>query len=462
VRPVLTPAEMAAVDARAPEPTAVLVARAGQAVARAALGLLGGGYGRRVVVVAGKGNNGADGRDAARRLARRGVRVSVVAAAEAPLPLPACDLVVDAAYGTGFHGAYVAPDPAGAPVLAVDIPSGVDGTTGAAAEAAVWARATVAFAALKPGLLLHPGRQRAGSVAVADIGLDVSGAACFVVEPGDVGAWLPARDPEAHKWQSAVVVAAGSAGMQGAAALCTAGAQRAGAGIVVAAVPGATGQVGADEVITRPVPAEGWAAAVLEALGRARALVVGPGLGRAEATAAAVRHVVARAPVPVVVDADGLWALGEGAQAATVIADRRHPTVLTPHAGEFARLAGSPPDQDRLASARVLAERLGAVVLLKGSTTVVADPGGPTLVSTAGGPRLATAGTGDVLAGVIAAFLARGVAPARAAAAAAVAHGLAARRGPAEGLVAGDVVRHLPTVLAPDAEARDGRVAGDG
>jgi NAD(P)H-hydrate repair Nnr-like enzyme with NAD(P)H-hydrate epimerase domain len=127
--PVLTPDEMAAVDAAAPEPVEVLIGRAGAAVAREALALLGGAYGRRVIVVAGKGNNGNDGREAARRLERRGVRVQVIAAPDAPPQLPASDLVIDAAYGTGFRGEYVAPDPAGAPVVAVDIPSGVDGIT---------------------------------------------------------------------------------------------------------------------------------------------------------------------------------------------------------------------------------------------------------------------------------------------------------------------------------------------
>src|SRR5687768_7858012 len=153
--PVLTPEEMKAVDEAAPEPVEVLIERAGAAVARAAERMLGGAYGRRVVVVAGKGNNGADGRVAADQLRRRGVRVHVVDAAASPAELPACDLVVDAAYGTGFRGSYRAPrPPAGARVLAVDIPSGVDGLTGEADEAAVRADATVTFAALKPGLLL--------------------------------------------------------------------------------------------------------------------------------------------------------------------------------------------------------------------------------------------------------------------------------------------------------------------
>jgi len=164
VIPVVTPAEMKAVDEAAPDPVDVLVERAGAAVARAAARLLGGTYGRRVVVVAGKGNNGADGRAAAGRLRRRGVAVEVTDATGAPDQLPDADLVIDAAYGTGFHGAYAAPDPGRAPVLAVDIPSGVDGLTGEAGDGAVVARSTVNFAAHKPGLLLGPARERAGSV----------------------------------------------------------------------------------------------------------------------------------------------------------------------------------------------------------------------------------------------------------------------------------------------------------
>src|SRR5262245_61094349 len=162
--PIVTPTEMAAIDAAAPEPVDVLIGRAGHAVARAAIDLLGGTYGRRVVVLAGKGNNGNDGRDAARRLARRGVRAQVMDAPSLPDRLPPCDLVIDAAYGTGFHGEWHAPDPGDAPVLAVDIPSGVDGVTGEAHGRVLPAVRTVSFAALKPGLVLEPGASLCGDV----------------------------------------------------------------------------------------------------------------------------------------------------------------------------------------------------------------------------------------------------------------------------------------------------------
>ena len=183
---VLTPEEMKAVDQAAPEPVEVLIERAGSAVAHAATRMLGGAYGKRVVVVAGKGNNGADGRAAARRLTARGVRVQLIEAADAPARLPSVDLVIDAAYGTGFRGTYEPPDAGGAPVLAVDVPSGN----------VISANRTVTFAALKPVLLLDGGPDHAGDIEVVDIGLDVSSARMHLVETSDVAAALPFRIAE--------------------------------------------------------------------------------------------------------------------------------------------------------------------------------------------------------------------------------------------------------------------------
>ncbi|MDQ1394937.1 MAG: ADP-dependent NAD(P)H-hydrate dehydratase / NAD(P)H-hydrate epimerase [Acidimicrobiaceae bacterium] len=433
--PVLTGEEMKAVDQAASEPVDVLVQRAGAAVARAALAILGGSYGRRVVVVAGKGNNGADGRAAAVLLERRGVRVTVVDAAAGLKVLPPADLVVDAAYGTGFRGAYEPPDPGSAPVLAVDVPSG----------AQLRADTTVTFAALKPVLLLGDGPDRAGAVKVADIGLDVRSARMFLVEDADVAGRLRPRPRNAHKWQSAVYVAAGSPGMQGAPMLVARAAMRAGAGYVRLGVPGGDpGQAPPSEVVALPLPSVGWDVAVRPELERCRALVVGPGLGRSDDTTAAVRALVATAPVPAVVDADGLNALGGPSEVAGVVSRRHAATILTPHEGEFARLAGQPVGDDRVEDVRRLAARTGAIVLLKGSTTVVASPGGEVLFAMAGSPRLATAGTGDVLAGVVGAFLAQGLSPFLAAALAAHAHGRAAGLGYRHGLVAGD----LPDLIA--------------
>jgi ADP-dependent NAD(P)H-hydrate dehydratase / NAD(P)H-hydrate epimerase len=448
VIPVVTPEEMGAIDRDAPEAVEVLVARAGHAVARAAVDMMGGTYGRRVLVVAGRGNNGADGRYAAGRLARRGVRVSVVDAADRPDRVPAhFDLVIDAAYGTGFRGEYEAPDPGAVVVLAVDIPSGVDGRTGDAGDGAVRAGRTVTFAALKPGLLFPPGRERAGRVEVVDIGLDVSRATVHAVEWADVDRWVPRRPPDTHKWKSAVWVVAGSAGMSGAAHLAARAALRAGAGTVRLGIPGVPPDPRFLEVVGRFIPAEAWDRDVLDDLGRAKALVVGPGLGRTDATHAAVRRLVEGAEVPLLLDADGLHALGKAEDAAALLAGRSAPTVLTPHDGEYERLAGHPAGPDRIDAARLLAARTGATVLLKGPTTVVADPGSRVLLSTAGDDRLATAGTGDVLAGVIGAYLAQGLDGLRAAAAGAFVHGRAGHLGWRHGLVAGDLLDLVPAVL---------------
>jgi NAD(P)H-hydrate epimerase len=448
VIPVVTPEEMAEIDRAAPEPVEVLIGRAGAAVAREAIAMLGGTYGRRVVVVAGKGNNGADGRAAALRLRRRGVRVTEIDAAAAPPSLPPADLLIDAAYGTGFRGEYQPPAPApGTPVLAVDIPSGVDGLTGRAAGSPLRADRTVTFAALKPGLLLADGADLAGAVVVADIGLDVSSARAHVVESADVARWLPERPRETHKWRAAVWVVAGSPGMTGAAHLATRAAQRAGAGYVRLSTPGVDDDPGKPvEAVAVSLPAEGWAGEVLEGADRFGAIAVGPGLGTGPETASEVRRLVHDLSVPIVVDGDGLTALGR--IAAEVVAGRTQGTVLTPHDGELARLGGDTDEPDRIGETRRVASAIGAVVLRKGSTTVVAAPDGTVLLSTTGDARLATAGTGDVLTGVLGALVAQGVAPLEAAAAAAHLHGRAGALAWRRGMVAGDLVDRLPEALS--------------
>lgn len=444
MKPVVTVAEMKAIDADAPEPEEVLIERAGAAVASVALRMLGRGYGRRVVVVAGKGNNGADGRTAAERLRSRGARVAVVEAGELSR-LPRADLVIDAAYGTGFRGSYEAPDTADSPVLAVDIPSGIDGDTGTAGDRVVQAYRTVTFAALKPGLLFGAGADHAGRIEIADIGLDVGRRHIDLVEDSDAGAWLPPRQRGAHKWQTAVCVVSGSPGMLGAPRLVSRGALRAGSGYVRLGVPGVDlASLPAAEAVGLELPAAGWEADALAGLDRCRALVVGPGLGRSESTTAAVRALVAASPVPTVVDADGINAIGSVAELARLTRGRRAPTIVTPHDGEFARLAGHPPGDDRIGAAEQLSRESGAIVLLKGSTTVVAAPDGRTFLAAAGSARLATAGTGDVLSGIIGALLAQGVPAPEAAALGAHVHGAAARSGFAVGLVAGD----LPELVA--------------
>lgn len=443
VIPVLTPAEARALDEAAPVPVSELVRRAGAVMARCAVEMLGGTYGRTVNVIAGPGNNGADARDAGSRLAARGVRVRIFDAGYCPEFLPSADLVIDGAFGTRFRGVWQPPDVGNVPVLAVDIPSGLDALTGSACGVVLSATRTVTFAAGKPGLYFGEGPQACGEVVVADIGLDVSGASIAVVTPKDLAARWPVRSPRAHKWSTAVRVVAGSTGMSGAAHLAGAAALRSGAGIVHLSSPGIEAD-SALEVVGRPIPSFDWSSSVLADLHRFGSLVIGPGLGRGEHTAPSVVETITEALCPVVVDGDGLFAITWNAQGpGAVLRSRRGATVLTPHDGEFALLTGHAPGPDRIAAARALAADTDAVVLLKGPTTVVADPIGQALLITNGSARLATAGTGDVLAGIIGTLLANGVTAIWAAAMGAFVHAEAARRAPAHHLLASDLLEML-------------------
>src|SRR5829696_2951158 len=463
MRPVLTPAEMGEADRRtiaAGTPVDVLMERAGRAVAWTIRRELGGTYGRRAVVVCGKGNNGGDGHVAAGALREWGVRVEVftldggVDRQLCERALLRADAFVDAMFGTGFRGALDgdaawvagAVDAVLGPCVAVDIPSGVNGQTGAVDGEAVHASHTVTFSALKPGLVFQPGAGHAGEVEVADIGIDLGDPPVLVPE-------LPERAPDAHKWLSGALVVGGSGGMTGAPSFVSHAAMRAGAGIVWCGVPGeeAAARASGTEVITMALSAtadgaldEPAAAEVLKAADRFRALVIGPGLGRDDHTAAAVRRIVAEAPVPLVLDADGLNAL---AGDVGPLRARSAATVLTPHAGEYVHLAGEKVGPDRLAAARRLAERAHAVVLLKGPGEVIADGATRAAINTTGGPWLATAGTGDVLSGIIGGFLARGAEPFWAATAGAFTHGRAADVAGHTGLVAGDLIAALPAAI---------------
>jgi NAD(P)H-hydrate epimerase len=472
MQPVCTPAEMGEADRRAiaagtPEP--VLVARAGRAVARHALRMLGGSYGRRVVVVAGKGNNGADGRVAADLLRARGIGVdrfdlADASAADVRRALARADLAIDAMFGTGFRGELDASAAAIAALmrecatLAVDIPSGVDGTTGEVRGATVTADETVCFAAWKTGLLFEPGRSRAGRVRVTDIGIPVSGVRAAVLGPGDLA--LPHRPADAHKWSAGLLVVGGSTGMVGAPLMASHAAARCGAGMVVCALPGldaaARASASATEIVTRALPAapDGTLAAaaadeVMKDVDRFHAVAIGPGLGRDRGTQDAVRRVVAECRAPIVIDADALNALATDPAALAARAAAGHPpAVLTPHAGEYARLAGAPVGSDRIGAARDLAARTRAIVLLKGPGTVIAAPEGRVVINRTDTPALATAGTGDVLTGIIGGFLANGAAPFDAAATGAYVHGRAGwAAGTGDALVAVDLLGALPPTL---------------
>jgi NAD(P)H-hydrate epimerase len=456
MQPVLTPDEMGEADRRAiaaGTPESVLVERAGRAVARQALTILGGAYGRRVVVVCGKGNNGADGHVAARRLRARGVGVDEFTLTDGIDGLErACrrsQLAIDAMFGTGFRGELegdarrVAELFASLPTLAIDIPSGVDGLTGEARGAAVQADATVCFAALKPGLLFAPGRELAGTVVVADIGINVGAPNAHVLDEADL--WVPRRAQDTNKWRSGLLVIGGSTGMIGAPMMASHAAARSGAGMVVCALPeeASAQRASGSEIVTQTLPATDVEAKDIE---RFHAVAIGPGIGREQSTQEAVRRIVAECPVPIVVDADGLNALAADPSA---LEARPVPAILTPHAGEYARLAGAPLGPDRVTAARELATRLHAIVVLKGPGTVIADPDGRVVINRHDSPALATAGTGDVLTGIIGGLLANGAPPFTAAATGADLHGRAARTaGTGDALIATDLLGALPPTLA--------------
>jgi hydroxyethylthiazole kinase-like uncharacterized protein yjeF len=469
---LLTPAETEAADRAAValgRPVAELMENAGRAVARAVRARL---PPCRTLVLCGPGNNGGDGYVAARHLAGAGwpVRLAALApprggaaaAAAArwrgpvapftPEAAAGADLVLDALFGAGLARDL---DPAVAAVLraagrvvAVDVPSGLDGATGAVRGFAPSAILTVTFFRLKPGHLLVPGRLLCGETVLADIGLPAAAL------PEGVRTWrnhpslwsLPVPDPAGHKYGRGHVTVLGGAGMTGAARLAAAGARRAGAGMVTIATAGAGAadvyRAGAPGVIVdeRPV-------AALLAVPKRTVFVCGPGLGAAAAEAAL--PVLLAAGRLVVVDADALTVCAGAPERL------RGAAVLTPHAGEFARVFG-PPGADLLASVRAAARCTGAVVLLKGAATIVAAPDGRTVVNDNAPPWLATAGAGDVLAGVIAALLAQGMPAWQAACAGAWLHGAAAAlAGP--GLIAEDLPDRLAAAAA--AAARPGKRA---
>ncbi len=441
-----------------PESMAELMERAGAAVARVVLERFPG----RVAVVCGKGSNGGDGKVAARILREAGRDVETI---EQFGELGRPDVVVDALFGTGFRGApredaarmIERINGCGAPVVSIDVPSGVDASTGEVPGAAVRAMATVTMEAAKLGLAVAPGRFHAGSLHVAPIGLALAGHANGAV-PASVVDLLPRKSRETNKYRAgSVLVVGGSRGMTGAPSLAAEAAFRADAGYVTVAAPASSLpvlEIRLLEAVKRGLPEDGEGRLLpraipelLDLAGRASAVAIGPGLGRGDGTRELVRRLLEELELPVVVDADGLWELEP--------VDRAAPTVLTPHEGELGRLLGESSEwvaAHRLEAVRRAADAFGCVCLLKGSDTLVAAPGRGVLVSLFGEPSLATAGTGDVLTGVVAAFLAKGLEPQLAAAAAAAVHGLAAKlHRPAAGMVAGDLLRTIPRVLAGEA-----------
>ncbi len=434
-----------------------------------------------VRILCGKGNNGGDGLVAARRLSEMGFGVDLLELFSRELPadldawLEGSGAVVDAIFGTGFAGAPREPTLAaieainrcGAPVVACDIASGVDASTGEVAAAAVEADLTVSFHAAKIGHRIAPGKWHSGELRVAPIGIPEGAPAeswAGTIEPA-VLALAPRRGSRSTKFSSGqVAVAGGSRGLTGAVRMSSLAAIRAGAGYATVAVPAELEPIfeaAQPEVMSVGCPggdgclAPGSLKAVLRAFERAAAGVLGPGMGRDPGSVELARDAAAAIEVPLVIDADGLNAFAGEIER---IAERTAPTVLTPHAGELGRLLDRPSEQiaaRRLALAREAASAARAVVVLKGDDTIVTD-GKQVAVNALSAPGLATAGTGDVLSGILAALLARGLDPFAAACAAVIAHAragrdAAARIGAAESVIATDVIDSIPLGIAPAA-----------
>lgn len=444
MKPVLTAEEYRRVDQAYQGDLIAAMDRAGHAVALAAA-RAGAGYGKRVVVLTGPGNNGGDGYVAARHLKRRGAQVEVHAfappataeardaeakarAAGVPIvplgPATAADVVVDALFGGGMRRGL--PDQVAtwmrvtAPVIAVDYPTGLDPDTGEVAEAAFHATETVTFAALKTGHLRGQGPEYCGKITVADIGIQGGEPSMLVAERSD--APLPARARHAHKWSAgAVLVAGGSTGIVGASVLAGRAALNFGAGTVYVASP----RPDLISLIAPELPTVEFGQAA-EQVGRFDVVVAGPGL--AEDDLAEARPVLAKAE-RVVLDAGGLTPA-----TLEVAKEGGAEVVITPHDAEFARLAGVGAGSY---SCRAFAAKEGITVLRKGSPTMISDGGLPVLVTT-GGPELATIGTGDVLAGMIGALWARGLGPVEATVSAAYWHGVAGASLAGQGTVTAD------------------------
>ncbi|HWM62874.1 MAG TPA: NAD(P)H-hydrate dehydratase [Solirubrobacterales bacterium] len=475
-------------------PSLELMEAAGRAVAEAVGEMAPEGP---VRVVCGKGNNAGDGLVAARYLAEAGFKVEALllwpaeelsgdAAAnlerfeaeyvggDLAARLAGSGAVVDAIFGTGFAGeprqpalsAIEAINGCGAPVVACDIASGVDASTGEVAGVAVEADLTVSFHAAKLGHRVAPGKWHTGELRVAPIGIPEG--APSEAAGGEIGDAVldlpPRRGAQSTKFSSGqVTIAGGSRGLTGAVRMASQAAIRAGAGYATVALPADLEPIfeaGQPEVMSVGCPggdgclAPGSAKSLLRAFERAAAGVLGPGLGRDPGSVELAREVLGSIEAPLVLDADGLNAFAEHLGP---IAARGAPTVLTPHAGELGRLLGRPAEEvaaRRLASARELAGAADAVVVLKGDDTIVTD-GERVAVNVVSAPALATAGTGDVLSGMTAALLARGLEPFAAACAAVLAHAragrdAAARIGAAESVIATDAIDSIPVGLRPD------------
>ncbi|HUK98631.1 MAG TPA: NAD(P)H-hydrate dehydratase [Gaiellaceae bacterium] len=453
--PLLTAEETRRAEAAHSGSLDELMERAGTAVAELVLRSFPG----RVTVVAGKGKNGGDAKICARVLGDAGRDVTLV---EGSGDLEAPDVIVDGLLGIGLEGAPREDaarmidliNASGRPVVSIDVPSGVNASTGEVSGAAVRASVTVTFGAAKVGLAVAPGRVHAGAVTVAPLGLRPREHEHSLV-PASVLLEVPAKRVDSTKYTAgSVLVVGGSRGLTGAVMLASLAAYRADAGYVAVGSPESALPVLESallEVVKHPLPEDTAgrllprsADGIIAAAQKADVVAIGPGLGRSDGTVELVRILLERLELPVVLDADALWELEPFARSA--------PTVITPHTGELARLLDTTSagiDAHRLDAVRRAASRFGSVVLLKGADTLVAAPREGVLVASYGSPTLATAGSGDVLTGIVAAFIAKGIEPQLAAAAAAVAHGVASELvDPSRGAVASDLLPGLRLALA--------------
>jgi hydroxyethylthiazole kinase-like uncharacterized protein yjeF len=517
---LVTAAEMKELERIAIEdyglPSLVLMENAGRHVAEVVRQVLGDVRDKTVTIFIGKGNNGGDGLVAARHLVNMGAEVKLLALADmedfsenaavnldiwhkmgqkvysllhgdginiARLILMNTDLIVDAVYGTGFKGKvgekagriFEALNGSGKPIVAVDIPSGLEADSGKVSDSCIQAGHTVTFGLPKLGLLLEPGADYVGNLHVVDISIPAGlvekyGPQRYLTTPHLVRGWLPNRESAAHKGDfGRVLVVAGSRGMTGAASLCGEAVIRAGAGLVTVAVPETLHDImeaKLTEVMTASLPdsdkgrlARGAKQRILTLLDGMDALAIGPGLSTDPEVVALIKELLPGVKVPCVLDADALNALAGDTD---VLRKMQAPVVVTPHPGEMARLMGTSTreiQRDRLAVATSAAADWNVVVLLKGARTIVATPNGAVYINPSGNPGMATAGSGDVLTGVVAALIGQGLEVSQAAAAGAYIHGLAgdiaARRRGMMAMVAGDILAALPEASLEVSQNRD-------
>ncbi len=443
-------------------PLKVLIDRAGFGVAQASIKILGSCYGKKVIIVAGPGNNGEDGKVAAYHLKKRGCKVTVLSLDQVSgFGEFDCDLVVDAAFGTGLKREYVSPSvQSKVPILAVDIPSGLDGETGNAYSHAVRADETLTFQAMKVGQLIGDGPSYAGKIRTYDIGLEIGESEYLLAEDRDTLRLFKPLDRDHHKWKSACLIIAGSRGMDGSAKLSCSAALRSGAGMVRHISPNGS-PVDMGEVVS--LPGEGnWSELAISESERCCVVGIGPGIGLDQETLRKVLEVIDEVEVPVIVDADALAVVEKFPNALAILERRRElnrETVLTPHLGEFKKFIEENNALDIFNSLLHESERLSSTILLKGATTTVVDSkhylDNPERFKRAvfvqsGTSRLATAGSGDVLFGLICGFLAHQFASPNpltvieTVALSAQFHGYLSRLFDSEGLIASDLVTLIP------------------